>query len=430
MALVLCAALGCSAGSRDPKTHRVLLVGIDGATLRVAAPLLQEGRLPNLARIASAGVSGPLKSHQPLLSPAVRTTIATGKSPALHGILNWVTLPEPGHESRLYQSTDRKVHALWNIASDAGLAVGVVNWLVTYPVEPIRGVMISDYALPGGVKGKELMQSLFGRTKVDKSQGRQQLAKGPITWPSDWAPRVTEFAKIDAPLTDIANPFAEGPLPKWAARELLSKYFKVDETVVRVALQVEAELHPSLLMVLMQGIDRTSHSLWGTIEPAELYPESLRANSAEREGGARALRRYYEYADALIGKLLERYTEDDLVIVVSDHGFEASALITWLTGGHTSPAAEQGVFFARGPGIQRGADASGVRVVDVTPTILAWWGLPVGADMEGRPGAFLDAGEVTTRPTYDDTPVDRLAAEPSRAADEVMQNLRALGYVQ
>ena len=50
---------------RERSDLRVLLVGIDGATLRVARPMIRAGRLPHLARIAQQGVYGPLQAHLP-----------------------------------------------------------------------------------------------------------------------------------------------------------------------------------------------------------------------------------------------------------------------------------------------------------------------------------------------------------------------------
>jgi len=60
------------------------------------------------------------------------------------------------------------------------------------------------------------------------------------------------------------------------------------------------------------------------MEPAKRYPPELRPTPAGRKAGRAALEAYYEYTDALIGLLLERYAEGDLVLVLSDHGFEAA----------------------------------------------------------------------------------------------------------
>jgi hypothetical protein len=69
--------------------------------------------------------------------------------------------------------------------------------------------------------------------------------------------------------------------------------------------KIERSERPDLLMVLLPGIDRISHFLWGVLEPEELYPESLRPSRRERKGGARALFSCSEYTDALIGQILE-----------------------------------------------------------------------------------------------------------------------------
>ena len=134
----------------DSHRGRVLLVGIDGASFRVITPLSQDGQLPHLRELARHGIHGKLRAHMPLWSPRIWTSIASGKNPEKHGILGFV------HDQVLYRSTDRKVHALWNIASDRGLSVGVVNWWDSYPPEKINGVMISDHVIPGVTRKRRL----------------------------------------------------------------------------------------------------------------------------------------------------------------------------------------------------------------------------------------------------------------------------------
>ena len=47
-------------------------------------------------------------------------------------------------ESALVTNSHRRTKAFWNVASDYGLRVGVVGWWLTWPVEPINGVMVSQ----------------------------------------------------------------------------------------------------------------------------------------------------------------------------------------------------------------------------------------------------------------------------------------------
>ncbi len=139
-----------AAGGR--RTGRVLLVGIDGASLRIIRPLLAQGRLPHLAELARRGVSGALRSHRPLYSPRIWNSIATGKMPEKHGIEGF-TFHDDAGKQQLYLSVHRKAHALWNIASKAGMRVAVVNWWNTYPPEVVNGVMVSDHAKPSAPGG-------------------------------------------------------------------------------------------------------------------------------------------------------------------------------------------------------------------------------------------------------------------------------------
>ena len=48
---------------------KVFLLGLDGADWDMMEPLIQEGLMPNLARLRDEGASGSLRSVFPPLSP-------------------------------------------------------------------------------------------------------------------------------------------------------------------------------------------------------------------------------------------------------------------------------------------------------------------------------------------------------------------------
>jgi hypothetical protein len=416
--LVACLALGLACSGPPDPPGRVLLVGIDGATLRIARPLLEEGRLPHLAAIASTGVYGPLRAHFPISSPRIWTSIATGRTPDAHGVLGFAKIVGED-ERQLYLSTDRVVPALWNIASAAGLRVGVINWWNTYPIERVDGVIVSDHLLAMDIEGRRRL------TRADTP------TEGAIAWPAEWGARLPDLLEDDSPLVDVPDPFADGSsLPGWTRPERLRRRYQNDADVLRIALAVEAELRPDLMMVFFPGIDRVSHVLWAAVATPEEYERPPLMTDLQRDAMAEALRRYYVYTDALIGRLLESYTQDDLVLVVSDHGFEAGQGLGFLTGSHDSPRSLRGVIFARGPGVAVPERNRLLSVNDVTPTILTWLGLPVADDMEGRPAPFLVDAQPSRIPSYRDTPVERLAEVPSGAEESLLEQLRALGYLE
>lgn len=160
------------------------------------------------------------------------------------------------------------------------------------------------------------------------------------------------------------------------------------------------------------------------------YPPETRWSPKRISKARIAVEGYYRFTDALIGVLLEDVGPDDLVMVMSDHGFEAPKIGARVgTGSHHSEASRNGVFFARGREIRAGAGTRGLTINDVTPTVLAWLGIPVGEDMDGKPAAFLEIPIAPTIPTHDTTEILRL--EGTSGTDEAMlKELKSLGYIE
>jgi hypothetical protein len=93
----------------------------------------------------------------------------------------------------------------------------------------------------------------------------------------------------------------------------------------------------------------------------------------------------------------------------------------------------------RGPNVVKGGNISGATVLDITPSILAMYGLPTARDMDGRP---IEGG-LTSSLVKRITREDRFESyEPARSGDEseeplnspvdeeVRERLRSLGYIQ
>jgi hypothetical protein len=429
IALVCCTACGdapneTNVGPAARPAGRVLLIGIDGASPALVDRLLAEGRLPHLADLARRGASGTIRSLVPIESPLVWNTIATGKLPADHGILGFAH-PSADGTRALYLGTDRRVHALWNIASDAGRRVGVVNFWNTYPPDLIDGVMASDHLIARNIEGFREMA------------GAGAVPPGPVVHPADWQPRANQIVRDTTPLTSFANPLQGDPaLPGYLALvgDDLPRRFDEDSALARLALAIDDELHPDLLMVLLPGVDRVSHFLWSSLQDDQsIYPEELRLSPSEQQAGRRALETFYAYVDALVGLLVARFGDDDVILVVSDHGFEPGRGLGILTGVHEGEAALDGIAFARGPGIAPGSSIRDFSVADVTPTLLAFMGLPLGDDMAGRVASFApfgSTGEVETVPTHDTSRIARMPLGVSGAEGEIIEQLEQLGYIE
>ncbi|RMD81149.1 MAG: hypothetical protein D6815_12485, partial [Candidatus Dadabacteria bacterium] len=63
-----------------------------------------------------------METLHPIISPSIWTTIASGKLPEEHGVVDFYAT-----------AADVRVPRLWEIAANAGLATGVLGYLVTWP---------------------------------------------------------------------------------------------------------------------------------------------------------------------------------------------------------------------------------------------------------------------------------------------------------
>ena len=128
----------------EAKRRKVLLIGWDGADWEHITPLLDEGLLPNLEGLINRGVMGNLATLQPVLSPMLWNSIATGKLADKHGILGFME-PDPDRTgARPVSSLSRTSKAIWNILNQEGYRSNVTGWWASHPAEPINGAIISN----------------------------------------------------------------------------------------------------------------------------------------------------------------------------------------------------------------------------------------------------------------------------------------------
>src|SRR5881275_1528409 len=112
---------------RDGLSRKVLLIGWDAADWEHITPLLEEGLMPTLDTLINRGVMGNLATLQPILSPMLWNSVATGKFADKHGIQGFIE-PDPiNGGARPYTSTSRKCKALWNILTQRGLRSNIVG---------------------------------------------------------------------------------------------------------------------------------------------------------------------------------------------------------------------------------------------------------------------------------------------------------------
>jgi tetratricopeptide (TPR) repeat protein len=149
----------------------------------------------------------------------------------------------------------------------------------------------------------------------------------------------------------------------------------------------------------------------------------------------------YQFHDQMLGTLLRKAGDDVRVVLMSDHGFHPDHLrprvIPHIPAGPAIEHSDFGILVMAGEGIRKDELIHGASVIDITPTLLAMYGLPVGDDMDGKVlvGAFEETPVLRTIPTWEDVPGDDGRHPPDKrldpiAAKEALDQLVALGYIE
>ncbi|HET8948205.1 MAG TPA: alkaline phosphatase family protein, partial [Candidatus Polarisedimenticolia bacterium] len=443
------AAPGGAMPQRDDTGLRVLLIGLDGADWDLVDPLVRAGRMPHLKALIAAGVRGPLRSYDPMISPLLWTTIVTGVGPDRHGVADFQAVEQPSGRRVPITSRFRKVKALWNILGDAGMTSAFVAWWASYPAEPVRGFQISNLLA---------FESL-----------RPRAADRPwpagIVWPADYLTQRGSLLKTAADLSDrdirsvlhlddaalaaarrevLKGPDDAVPAGRKAVQDPAALAISIlagSANYARVAADLAAR-HADLTGVYFEGIDMMGHRFQHCMPPRmAICPASDFARFQDAVTG------FYAYQDRLLGTILDAAGPRTTVLVVSDHGFRSGAdrpqgALPYTTEQPVEWHDRDGLFLLSGPGARRGARLSGhPTLFDIAPTILELVGLPASEEMPGRviaealDPAFLAQHPARRIPSYETvgTPLrrDPAAADPAarEAEAELLASLRSLGYI-
>lgn len=278
-------------------SNKVLLIGLDSATWRVIDPLMAAGRMPNLARLMIDGTYGTMLSDTYSASPVVWTTIATGKTPARHGVENFFT---PQRRMRAKR--------IWEILAESGEKVGVFQYLNTWPPEPVDGFIVPGWlALDNQTYPPEL--SFIKSIRSTEKEGGNTL--------------------VDY-VTHGSRALNYGLRPRTAGRAatyLLGLNSSTRERKLRaqridIALNTDHfcnlldRFRPSFAATIYYQPDSAGHYYWKYMQPERFSRVS--AEDAARYG--QVIPQIYADLDVALGQLLKTAGDDYTVLLMSGHG--------------------------------------------------------------------------------------------------------------
>lgn len=252
---------------------KILVIGLDAATLDLIEPWAAAGHLPTLARLMREGVSARLTSTPNMHSASAWTSILTGLNPGRHGLFVFSDRDFATGKQVFFKGGDRTGELISAHLSRHGLTSGFLNVPMTYPAGcEAGGFMVSGLDAPSlnerAFCPPELRAELLGRFPKYHfaPQGLGELMR---------EGRVNAAIEEWTRLIDIQT----------AAAEYLMTNHPVD-----------------FFMTVYTASDWAGHNLWQT--PGEATP----------------LLEIYRALDGAVARLLNHASDETQVYVISDHG--------------------------------------------------------------------------------------------------------------
>lgn len=260
-------------------TPRILVIGLDAATMDLIEPWAAAGHLPVLARLIKNGASGRLLSTPNMHSASAWTSVLTGLNPGRHGLFVFSDRDFATGKQVFFKGGDRTGELISSHLSRHGLTSGFLNVPMTYPAqcEP-GGFMISGLDAPSlnerAFCPDELRAELFSR------------------FPS------YRFSPIG--LGDLMR---AGRLD-----QAIAAWMELIETQTAAAEYLIAHRPVDFFMTVYTASDWAGHNLWKDTAG------SVTGNS---------LLEIYRALDGAIERLLNHANAETQVYVISDHGMGA-----------------------------------------------------------------------------------------------------------
>jgi predicted AlkP superfamily phosphohydrolase/phosphomutase len=346
---------------------KVMIIGVDAATLELARPWMEAGRLPNLARIASRGACGPLTTVLPPVSPAAWSTFATGLNPGKHGILTFAQLFADSYEPVFVNASGRRGATFWELAGRRGIRGIIINVPCTYPPREFNGIIISGMLSPG----------VDERMAAPREAFRELIALSP-----DY--------EVDVNVANRTSPRARALFLERALANV--------EVRRRAAVGFYRAHRPDLFCVVFAATDRVCHYFLG--------------EEADPSDGGDAVLRVYERVDEAIGELMQEAGDDTDFIIMSDHGARPIRKRLSLR----KALARAGLLTERRPSPVRGVARGGLlRLVRALPRT---WHRKIIARFAGLSNWAMSSF------TSGDVDFSRSRAYPAEAVEAVFVNLK------
>jgi predicted AlkP superfamily phosphohydrolase/phosphomutase len=155
-----------------PWVDRLVIVGFDGQDPKLTQRFMDEGRLPNLQKLAASGCYHSLQTTFPSISPVAWSSFCTGTQPAKHNIFDFLDRDPRTYMPRLSSTRIGSVHRhvrlgrwripvgrpviellrrskpFWKVLGERRIWSTVLRVPITFPPEHFHGAQLSAMCVP------------------------------------------------------------------------------------------------------------------------------------------------------------------------------------------------------------------------------------------------------------------------------------------
>ncbi len=304
--------------------HKFLMLGFDGTSWQVINPLLEKGELPTISKIMKEGTYGNLRSLSSMFSPQVWNSIATGKTPDKHGIMDFFG-----------ESNDVLVKRIWEIMEEDGQSIGIFGYFSTYPPRPVNGFIVPGFMAPGPETYpmkysfvRRIYQDFLGQkrgnlNRLDKARLKESEKAGVsqfITYGLQSIGYGLRLTTLDYLIKTLKSNATIGKdNSAYYAMNYKFRIAKLKFTSDIFAYMIMKEM-PDFTVYYNKLPDNICHVYWRFYEPQyfkDVTPEQVaKYHDVIPEG--------YREMDRTIKKILGNIPPNTTVFILSDHGFQPS----------------------------------------------------------------------------------------------------------
>lgn len=432
-----------------PTRPRIWVIGLDGASWRFIDILIDQGKLPNFARLKKESAWGVLHTIQPTISPVVWTTMATGLRVEKHRILGW----EKGSE--LITSNWRQGVPFWEIADRRKYRAAVINWWATYPVTVLQhGWMISDRFRNGIHPDFDIhAPGLVSPESLTKKYAPLFPFVSPkVTEETLLRLRFPMYSQVRHDHPEILN--RNHGLERLRA---IPSYIRQDIIVRTIVEDILQKDKPDLLVTLFRTADVYSHMVL-TVSPdvddfvqakEELTIEVLvkRGNDPDVAHRIEELDKRFAnliepallFLDETLGRLYPLMPNKNMyLIVASDHGFLWRGERLYDHEALPGLPLADGILAVHGPGVRKGFINHPISVYDIAPLVIGLIGAPLSRELHsGFPNYLFENPQLFEHTIQTVKSYKRIHSDVKVSSDELhktesptREDLKTLGYIQ